>query len=127
MLEQAAGLTSGALQAIAELERQVVEADGGRLKLEWDSLRGRSGDRVEDLLWWEGERLRGYLGIYGFGDSPELAGMLLDRFVTHGEGDPVTRSTWSAAAKASFRPRRQWRSCSGYATTRLRIQMTPSA
>ena len=76
VLEQAAGLTSGALQAIAELERLVVEADGGRLKLEWDNLRGRSGERVEDLLWWEGGRLLGFLGIYGFGESPELAGMV---------------------------------------------------
>ena len=76
VLEQAAGLTSGALQAIAELERRVVEADGGRLKLEWDNLRGRSGDRVEDFLWWEGERLLGFVGIYGFGESPELAGMV---------------------------------------------------
>jgi ribosomal protein S18 acetylase RimI-like enzyme len=76
VLEQATGLTSGALQAIAELELQVVEADGGRLKLEWDNLRGRSGGRVEDLLWWDGERLLGFLGIYGFGDSPELAGMV---------------------------------------------------
>ncbi len=76
VLEQAAGLTSGALQAIAELERQVVEADGGRLKLEWENLRGRSGGRVEDVLWWEGERLLGFLGIYVFGESPELAGMV---------------------------------------------------
>jgi ribosomal protein S18 acetylase RimI-like enzyme len=76
VLEQAAGLTSRALQAIAELERQVVEADGGRLKLEWDNLRARRGDRVEDLLWWEGERLLGFLGIYSFGESPELAGMV---------------------------------------------------
>lgn len=76
VLEQAVGLTSGALQAIAELERQVVEADGGRLKLEWDHLRGRRGDRVEDLLWWERGRLVGFLGIYGFGESPELAGMV---------------------------------------------------
>jgi ribosomal protein S18 acetylase RimI-like enzyme len=76
VLEQAAGLTSRALKAVAELERQVVEADGGRLKLEWDNLRGRSGDRVEDLLWWEGERLLGFLGIYTFGQSPELAGMV---------------------------------------------------
>jgi ribosomal protein S18 acetylase RimI-like enzyme len=76
MLEQAAGLTSRALQAIAELERQVVEADGGRLKLEWDSLHARRGDRVEDLLWWEGERLLGFLGIYTFGEFPELVGMV---------------------------------------------------
>ena len=76
MLERAAGLTPEALQAIAELERQVLEADGGRLKLEWDNLRSRSGDRVEDLLWWEGERLLGFLGIYTFGEPPELAGMV---------------------------------------------------
>jgi hypothetical protein len=76
VLEQAAGLTPGDLRAVAELERQVVKADGGRLKLEWENLRSRRGDRVEDLLWWEGERLLGFLGIYTFGESPELAGMV---------------------------------------------------
>lgn len=54
----------------------MVEADGGRLKLEWGRLRRRSGDRVEDLLWWEGDRLVGFLGFYGFGSSVELAGMV---------------------------------------------------
>jgi ribosomal protein S18 acetylase RimI-like enzyme len=76
VVEHAAGLTSGSLHAIAELERQVLEVDGGRLKLEWDNLRGRTGDRVEDLLWWEGERLLGFLGIYEFGNAPELVGMV---------------------------------------------------
>lgn len=76
MLEQAAGLSSRALQAIAELERLVVEADGGRLKLEWGQLRARSGDRIDDLLWWEGDELLGFLGLYGYGDSLELAGMV---------------------------------------------------
>ncbi|MGH2856435.1 MAG: GNAT family N-acetyltransferase, partial [Solirubrobacteraceae bacterium] len=89
MLEQAAGLTTGALEAIAQLERQVVEADGGRLKLEWNNLRGRSGDRVEDLLWWEGERLLGFLGIYGFGESPELAGMVAPDARRHGIGSAL--------------------------------------
>lgn len=76
MLELAAGLSSQALQAIAELEQSVIEADGGRLKLEWAALRRRNGDRVEDALWWEGDRLLGFLGIYGFESSPELAGMV---------------------------------------------------
>ena len=62
MLEQAAGLTSRVLQAIAELERRVVDADGVRLKLEWGRLRGRTGDWVEDLLWWEDDRLLGSSG-----------------------------------------------------------------
>jgi ribosomal protein S18 acetylase RimI-like enzyme len=76
VLEQAVGLSSRALQAIAELERRVIEADGGRLKLEWGRLRGRRGEDVEDLLRWEGERLLGFLGFYGFGDSVEMAGMV---------------------------------------------------
>jgi ribosomal protein S18 acetylase RimI-like enzyme len=76
VLEQAAGLSSSALDAIAELERRVVEADGGRLKLEWGMLRRRAGDRIEDLLWWEGNRLLGFLGFYSFGSSLELAGMV---------------------------------------------------
>jgi ribosomal protein S18 acetylase RimI-like enzyme len=76
VLEQAAGLSSRALEAIGELERQVVEADGGRLKLEWGRLRHRAGNRVEDLLWWGEDRLLGFLGLYGFGSTLELAGMV---------------------------------------------------
>lgn len=76
VLEQAAGLSSKSLEAIADLERRVLAADGGRLKLEWGTLRRRSGEQVEDLLWWEGDRLHGFLGLYGFGSSLELAGMV---------------------------------------------------
>jgi ribosomal protein S18 acetylase RimI-like enzyme len=89
VLKQAAGLTSGDLQAIADLERQVVAADGGRLKLEWDNLRGRSGERVEDLLWWEGERLLGFLGIYTFAEPPELAGMVAPESRRQGIGSAL--------------------------------------
>jgi len=76
MLQRAAGLSSPALEAIAGLERLVVEADGGRLKLEWETLRTRNGDQVEDLLWWEAEQLLGFVGLYAFGPSLELAGMV---------------------------------------------------
>ncbi|MGO9891862.1 MAG: GNAT family N-acetyltransferase [Solirubrobacteraceae bacterium] len=76
MLEPAAGLPPLALDAIAALERRVIEVDGSRLKLEWGTLRDRSGERVEDLLWWEGARLVGFLGIYGLETVPELAGMV---------------------------------------------------
>lgn len=76
MIEHARRLSAEALQALAGLEQQVVAADGGRLKLEWGTLRTRSGDRVEDLLWWDGGRLVGFLGLYQFGSSVELAGMV---------------------------------------------------
>jgi ribosomal protein S18 acetylase RimI-like enzyme len=76
VLEPARRLSEPALQAIAALERRVVGHDGGRLKLEWGTLRARTGERVEDLLWWEDGRLLGFLGLYEFGGTLELAGMV---------------------------------------------------
>ncbi len=77
MLTEAAGLTGHDLAAIADLERRVVAHDGGRLKLEWGVLRSRSGQQVDDLLWWNDGNLLGFLGIYQFGGSkPEFAGMV---------------------------------------------------
>ncbi|GAB1693520.1 GNAT family N-acetyltransferase [Krasilnikovia sp. M28-CT-15] len=77
MVTLSAGLTPAALEAIADLERRVVAADGGRLKLEWGALRHRSGQDVEDILWWDGERLLGFLGIYTHSaPTIELAGMV---------------------------------------------------
>ena len=77
MIEQAAGLGTTALEAIAVLERRVVAADGGRLKLEWGDLHSRQADQVRDLLWWEDGQLLGFLGIYGSGRTHlELAGMV---------------------------------------------------
>lgn len=76
MLDAARGLPPATLAAIADLERRVLAVDGGRLKLEWGTLRSRAGRRVEDLLWWEGETLLGFLGLYSFGQGAELAGMV---------------------------------------------------
>lgn len=77
MLERARGLPPRALRAIADLERRVLDVDGGRLKLEWGTLEARNGHEVEDLLWWDGEQLLGFLGLYAFGPSSlELAGMV---------------------------------------------------
>lgn len=77
MVTLSAGLSPAALDAVADLERRVVAADGGRLKLEWNALRRRSGQEVEDILWWDGERLLGFLGIYTHSlPTIELAGMV---------------------------------------------------
>lgn len=77
MLEFARGLSDRTLAAVAELEQRVVAADGGRLKLEWGTLRNRAGKDVEDFLWWEDDRLAGFLGLYVHGPpAVELAGMV---------------------------------------------------
>jgi ribosomal protein S18 acetylase RimI-like enzyme len=77
VLEAARGLSPDALRAIADLEGRTVAADGGRLKLEWATLRGRSGDKAEDFLWWDEDQLLGFAGIYAHGGPhAELTGMV---------------------------------------------------
>lgn len=77
MVTLARGLSDEDLAAVAGLEARVVAADGGRLKLEWTSLKARAGDQVRDLLWWENGRLLGFVGLYGSGEETiEIAGMV---------------------------------------------------
>jgi ribosomal protein S18 acetylase RimI-like enzyme len=77
MISKMQRLTADDLAAIADLERRVIGHDGGRLKLEWATLQQRSGDQVDDLLCTDGDRLVGFLGIYGFGGPDlEFAGMV---------------------------------------------------
>ncbi len=104
MLELAAGLSPQALQAIADLECRVIEADGGRLKLEWGRLQGRSGDRVEDLLWWDGDRLAGFLGFYGLDTAPELAGMVAPDARRRGIGTALLDAALSLGRERSDPP-----------------------
>jgi len=85
VLEPRHGLDDATLAAIGDLERRTVAADGGRLKLEWGVLRSRPADQVEDLLWWDGGRLVGFLGIYAFGaPTAELTGMVDPNFRRRG-------------------------------------------
>jgi ribosomal protein S18 acetylase RimI-like enzyme len=40
-------------------------------------LRARPAERTQDLLWWDGDRLLGFVGLYGFSaPTVELAGMV---------------------------------------------------
>jgi ribosomal protein S18 acetylase RimI-like enzyme len=116
VLELAHGLNDAALIAIADLERQVIDADGGRLKLEWGVLRSRSGHRAEDLLWWDGDRLLGFLGIYAFGaPTVELTGMVAPE---------ARRRGIASALLAAALPLCQER---GYTKTLLVTPRTPTA
>jgi len=77
MLELARGLSARDLRSLSALEARTVAVDGGRLKLEWGVLNARGGREVEDFLWWEAERLAGFLGLYAFGErTVEIAGMV---------------------------------------------------
>ncbi len=101
MLDVTHGLSPDTLGALADLERRTVEADGGRLKLEWGVLRergdraaaragsggagsgdtdgtsGAEGDVGAEVLWWDADRLVGFAGLYAFGAGGlEIAGMV---------------------------------------------------
>jgi ribosomal protein S18 acetylase RimI-like enzyme len=77
MLELSLGLPADSLSAIVDLEARTLAVDGGRLKLEWPTLRSRDPAAVNDVLWWEETRLVGFLGIYCFdGHNAELVGMV---------------------------------------------------
>lgn len=77
MLELARGLSPHALREVAKLEQRTLAVDGGRLKLEWGVLNARAGRDVEDVLWWDGDRLLGFVGLYAFSPpTVELAGMV---------------------------------------------------
>jgi ribosomal protein S18 acetylase RimI-like enzyme len=76
VIESRRTLSAADLAAIADLDRRVVAADGGRLKLEWGALRSRAGERPSDFLAVEDGRLLGFAGIYAFGGDAEIAGMV---------------------------------------------------
>lgn len=76
VLTAAVRLDDDVLAEVADLERRVVAADGGRLKLEWGALRSRAGDRVSDFVWRVDGRVVGFCGLYLFGRDAELAGMV---------------------------------------------------
>jgi ribosomal protein S18 acetylase RimI-like enzyme len=92
MLVPMSRLDDAALTAIAGLEQRVVAADGGRLKLEYGVLRHRDDARVEDLLWWHGDRLVAFCGLYVFGPEPELAGMVDPDHRRNGIGSELLRT-----------------------------------
>lgn len=58
------------LQDICEKEEEI------QLKLNWEMLKARNGDKQTDLFHYEGSRLTGFLAIYQFGNKYEVCGMV---------------------------------------------------
>lgn len=70
-------LDESQLARIEQLEAACVTVDGGRLKLEYPTLRTRPGERPDDFLWLSGGDVVGFFGIYQFRqDQAELCGMV---------------------------------------------------
>ncbi|PFG06089.1 GNAT family N-acetyltransferase [Bacillus sp. es.034] len=72
-------LTSKQLQDIKDLQDVCERFEEINLKLNWEMLKKRKNDQDDFLLYRE-DRLIGFLGIYGFGDSYEICGMIHPHF-----------------------------------------------
>lgn len=68
-------LTNEQLAAIADLQKEVEVFDGLELKLNWEMLRERESERM-DFFHYEGDDLVAFLGLYGFGSTVEVTGMV---------------------------------------------------
>jgi ribosomal protein S18 acetylase RimI-like enzyme len=69
-------LTKEELFEIKTLQK-ICENEGGfQLKLNFDMLENRIGNKQEDFFHYEDGRLVSFLGCYGFGDKVELCGMV---------------------------------------------------
>jgi len=97
-LTAATHLDDDLLDRVADLERRVVAADGGRLKLEWGVLRSRDGDRISDFVSWQGDRVVGFCGIYAFGGPVELAGMVDPNLRRQGIGSALLAAAMPVVA-----------------------------
>ncbi len=70
-------LSPAELEAVARLEAACFEADGGRLKLEWNVLRNRPAGTTSDFVWVVDGEVVGFIGIYQWMPiSLEVCGMV---------------------------------------------------
>lgn len=69
-------LSTKQLKEIKKLQKQCEEAENLQLKLNWEMLKQRNQDRVEDFFHYDEEELAAFLGLYGFGNKVELCGMV---------------------------------------------------
>ncbi|WP_341356482.1 GNAT family N-acetyltransferase [Rossellomorea sp. y25] len=68
-------LTSKQLQDIKSLQIVCEKHEEIKLKLNWDMLKNRTNS-LDDFLLYKEEQLIGFLGLYGFGETYELCGMI---------------------------------------------------
>ncbi|WP_075618604.1 GNAT family N-acetyltransferase [Paenisporosarcina indica] len=71
-------LTTRQLHDIEQLRKEVETHDGLQLKLNWEMLRNRESDQL-DFLYYENDELIAFLGLYAFGSTVEVTGMVKPR------------------------------------------------
>ncbi len=69
-------LTHQQISGIKELTAICEDHDKITLKLNFDLLENRSNQEKRDFFHYEGDELIGFIGLYGFGDTVEICGMV---------------------------------------------------
>ncbi|MHB1685055.1 MAG: GNAT family N-acetyltransferase, partial [Bacilli bacterium] len=71
------GLTADDYGRVAQLATLCNQSDNITLKINYDTLRTRPDDEVNDFLYYEREELIGFLGLYQFNSHEiEISGMV---------------------------------------------------
>ncbi|HYK73706.1 MAG TPA: GNAT family N-acetyltransferase [Pseudoneobacillus sp.] len=73
-------LSSKQLVDIKELQKACEAGESFELKLNWDMLETRPENEIHDFFHYEGDKLIGFIGLYGFGNKVELCGMVHPEF-----------------------------------------------
>jgi ribosomal protein S18 acetylase RimI-like enzyme len=69
-------LTSKQIIDIKDLQKACEAGEPFELKLNWDMLKTRPENEINDFFHYEEDKLVGFLGVYGFGNKVEICGMV---------------------------------------------------
>ena len=95
-------LTTKQFSDIEQLQKEVEAHDGLEMKLNWDMLRNRSTDGL-DFLHYEKDELIAFLGLYPFGSTVEITGMVKPSERRNGQFTRLFEVTMAAVNRAGFK------------------------
>lgn len=95
-------LTTKQFTDIEQLQKEVEAHDGLEMKLNWDMLRNRSTEGL-DFLHYEKNELIAFLGLYPFGSTVEITGMVKPSERRKGHFTRLFEDAMTAVRRAGFK------------------------
>ncbi|TQR18480.1 GNAT family N-acetyltransferase [Psychrobacillus soli] len=95
-------LSTKQLQDIEKLQKECAAYDYIQLKLNWEMLRNRESDQL-DFLHYENDELIAFLGLYPFGSTVEVCGMVKPRERRKGHFSRLFQLGMVSAKENSFK------------------------
>lgn len=87
---------------VEALQRLVEQHDGIALKLNWDTLHARKEESAADLVEFREGRLVAFLGLYPFGSTLEVCGMVHPKYRRQGLFTSLLRRGLNSATVVSY-------------------------